>query len=65
MIAPFLDQFIETASKKFCPQRSAPSWMIVKSPALVVGTSGVTSVVQLEYVRAEVEISRITEGGHS
>jgi Lipocalin-like domain len=27
--------------------------MIVKSPALVVGTSGVTSVVQLEYVRAE------------
>jgi hypothetical protein len=25
MIAPFLDQFIETASKKFCPQRSAPS----------------------------------------
>ena len=27
--------------------------MIVKSPALVVGTSGVTSVVQLEYVRTE------------
>lgn len=27
--------------------------MTVKSPALVVGTSGVTSVVQLEYARAE------------
>jgi Lipocalin-like domain len=27
--------------------------MTVKSPALVVGTSGVTSVVQLEYVKAE------------
>jgi hypothetical protein len=27
--------------------------MTVKSPALVVGTSGITSVVQLEYVKAE------------
>jgi hypothetical protein len=27
--------------------------MTVKSPALVVGASGVTSVVQLEYVKAE------------
>jgi len=27
--------------------------MMMKSPALVVGTSGVTSVVQIEYARAQ------------